>query len=65
MTSNHVPLILAIKMTSRMTFRMTFRMTLGMTLRMEGDGGRGTDLAISTSGLGDSLDWKSFENALT
>ena len=31
MTSNHVPLISAFKMTFRMTFRMTFTMTLRMT----------------------------------
>ena len=38
MTSNHVPLISAFKMTFRMTFRMTFKMTVmmifTMTLRM-------------------------------
>ena len=34
MTSNHVPLISAFKMTFRMTFRMTYRMTIMMTLRM-------------------------------
>ena len=39
MTSNHVQLISAIKMTFRMTFRMTFSMTFGMTFRrdLEGD----------------------------
>ena len=34
MTSNHVPLMSAFKMTFRITFRMPFRMTLRMTLRM-------------------------------
>ena len=34
MTSNHVPLISAFKMTFRMTFRMTLRMTFRMTFRM-------------------------------
>ena len=34
MTSNHVPLISAFKMTFRMTFKMTVRMTFTMTLRM-------------------------------
>ena len=33
MTSNHVPLILAFKMTFRTTFRMAFRMTLRMTFK--------------------------------
>ena len=33
MTSNHVPLISAFKMTFRMTFRMTFTMTLRMTFK--------------------------------
>ena len=35
MTSNHVSLISAFKMTFRMTFRMAFRMTSRMTLRMK------------------------------
>ena len=34
MTSNHVPLTLAIWMTFRMTLRITLRMTLWMKLRM-------------------------------
>ena len=33
MTSNHVPLISAFKMTFRATFRRTFRTTFRMTLR--------------------------------
>ena len=33
MTSNHVPLILAIRMTLRMIFRMTLRMTLRMIFK--------------------------------
>ena len=32
MTSNHVPLISAFRMTVRMTFRMTFRMTIRFSL---------------------------------